>query len=156
MSLEYQNILQVLQISLTYSLLSETTMSYFFQNGKRLLTTSFVRQFTHCSTKTIDQTKVATITNTAQCSKTHVTITSVAAYGACHVEPVTAQRLAVNLITFLCCRKKCVWWFHIAELTLQTVKKTGNCCFKRTKHSALADKKRRYWRSGGIAELRCT
>ena len=42
----------------------------------------------------------------------------------------------VHLTAFLPSCKRFLWWLHIAELTLQTVKKTCNCRFKRTKYSA--------------------
>jgi len=41
---------------------------------------------------------------------------------------------------------KDVWRLHIAELTLQTVKESCNCCYKRTKYSAGTDEKCRYRR----------
>jgi len=57
---------------------------------------------------------------------------------------------------FIFGHKRFVWWLHIAELTVQTVKKTCNCRYKQTKDSAGTDKKRRYRRSDDTAELKCT
>jgi len=48
----------------------------------------------------------------------------------------------LNLTSFL----SFVWWLHIAEVTLQTVKKTCNCRYEWTKYSVGIDKKRRYRR----------
>jgi len=42
----------------------------------------------------------------------------------------------LSLIAFLFGHKRFVWWPHIDELTLQTLKKTSNCRYKRKKYSA--------------------
>jgi len=36
---------------------------------------------------------------------------------------------SLNLTAFLSGHEIFVWWLHIAELTLQTLKKTWNCCY---------------------------
>jgi len=42
----------------------------------------------------------------------------------------------LNWNAFLFGHKRYVWWFHTAEITLQTVKKTCNCRYKQTQYSA--------------------
>jgi len=58
-----------------------------------------------------------------------------------------------SLNAFLFSHERLVRWLLIDELTLQTVKKTCNCRYKRTKYSAVTDKMRRYRRSDDIAEV---
>jgi len=71
---------------------------------------------------------------------------------SCHTYHIS---IIGHISAFLSGHRRFVWWFHIVELTLKTVKKTCDSHSKQTKYSAVTNNKHWYRLSEGIVELQC-
>jgi len=141
--------LQLLDSEISFKLLNETTMSYFFHNEMLLLSLDNLR--TTRPRQSIKLTAVATIPNTVQLNSCN-DLPPLLQMAQCLIPFSRHTCRAVSPLSYAVIKYLCggsTW----SNLHSSKCKKACNCHYKRTKYSAVTDKKRRYGRSDGIAEV---